>query len=210
MFGHVLIHVTVWFLPVLEVKAKVSPPDCLLPSEESTDWSVASLSTACWTVNMHMHPCWKLIVFVIEAIFLLVPSEQRYYTQLGKIVRNTQNAIAELHQQQEFLPLVDVFRSSLEEVCICVGPFVCGNKLLVAPESICFGKDVLACSSCCQAFVLIRIVYCLVVWQVSIFHTCFVHTMCGLYIYIIFVSNPILLCANKLNCTSNEYSCTRL
>ncbi|XP_019853956.1 PREDICTED: rho GTPase-activating protein 29-like [Amphimedon queenslandica] len=41
--------------------------------------------------------------------------EQRYYAQLGKVVRQTQAALSELHQQEECLPLYDVFRTSLDQ-----------------------------------------------------------------------------------------------
>ena len=110
-------------LPVLEVKAEVPQPNRLLPPQESTDRSVTILHVyvdlrLVWTVNVCMHLSTLTTFVLIQCSWsFLRPSEQRYYTQLGKIVRNTQNAIAELHQQQEFLPLVDVFRSSLDEVC---------------------------------------------------------------------------------------------
>jgi hypothetical protein len=41
--------------------------------------------------------------------------EQRYYSQLGKAVRQTQAAISELQQQEDCLPLFDVFHKTLEQ-----------------------------------------------------------------------------------------------
>ena len=111
--------------PVLEIKAKISQPGCLLSSQESTNWLVTRFcASVCYLFELWT--LWTCLLYITNSVcvdltFLLVlfrPSEQRYYTQLGKVVRNTQNAIAELHQQQECLPLVDVFRSSLEEVRI--------------------------------------------------------------------------------------------
>ena len=63
------------------------------------------------------------------------PAELRYHQEMLKLARKTHSAVDELKQQEECLPLVNLFLDSVDQVCAgctCTCTCVCIHFLSVA------------------------------------------------------------------------------
>ena len=48
--------------------------------------------------------------------YIIIAAEARYHQQMAKLAKNTQSALEELNAQEPCLPLLDVFRTSVDQV----------------------------------------------------------------------------------------------